>query len=76
MIEVDLNIGIICGDDKRILEEYVDSSNFKQRENYDEYYIVNKNVKLNLDLGWLMILAETFKVTVYADSVCIEDNGA
>jgi len=75
MIEVDLNIGIICGDDKRVLEEYVDSSNFKQRKNYDEYYIVNKNVELNLDLGLLMILAETFKVTVCADSVCIEDNG-
>lgn len=32
MIKVYLNIGIIEGDDKRVLEEYVDSRNFKQRK--------------------------------------------
>ena len=75
MIDVHLKFGIIDGESKRVLEEYVDSSNFKQRKSYDEYYIVNHEAKLNLDLGRLMNLAETFKVTVYGDEVCIEDNG-
>ena len=75
MTKVYLKFSIICGDDKRVLEEYVDSRNFTQRKSYDEYYIVNNNVEINLDLGLLMILAEHFKVTVLADEVEIAETG-
>ena len=75
MTKVYLKFGIICGDDKRVLEEYVDSRNFTQRKAYDEYYIVNNNVEINLDLGLLMILAEQFKIIVGADEVEIAESG-
>ena len=75
MTKVHLKFGIICGDDKRVLEEYVDSRNFTQRKAYDEYYIVNNNVEINLDLGLLMILAEQFKIIVGADEVEIAESG-
>ena len=73
MINVYLSMGIISGDDKRTLEEYIDSSNFKQRKSYDEYYVVNKTLDLNLDLGLLMILAESFDIEVHSDQVSIID---
>jgi len=73
MINVYLSMGIISGDDKRTLEEYIDSSNFKQRKSYDEYYVVNKTLDLNLDLRLLMILAESFDIEVHSDQVSIID---
>lgn len=68
------NIGIIEGDDKRVLEDYVDVRHFRQRKSYDEYYIDVANVELKLDLNDLMILAETFKVKVGSDCVYISCN--
>ena len=69
------SIGIIQGDEKRALEDYVDPRYFSQRKSYDEYYIDTTNVRLNrvLDLNDLMILAERFKVTVLEDCVIISD---
>ena len=75
MTKVYLKFCIICGDDKRELEEYLDSRNFTQHKSYDEYYIVNNNVEINLDLGLLMILAEHFKISVGTDEVEIADSG-
>ena len=67
MSEIKLNlskIGIIEGDDKRALEDYVDVRCFVQRKNYDEYYISHSEYKMELDIRDLLILAERFIVTV------------
>jgi hypothetical protein len=66
-------IGIIEGDKKRFLEEYIDSRLFRQRKTYDEYYINVTSVEVNMDLGLLMILAEQFKVMVLDDCVILSD---
>lgn len=64
-----LNIGIIEGDDKRVLENYIDSRVFRQRKSYDEYYIGITGTELDLDIRDLMILAENFLVDVFSDYV-------
>ena len=64
-----LKIGIIEGDDKRALENYVDSRFFRQRKQYDEYYIDVDDVDLKLDVNDLRILADNFKVQVFSDYV-------
>jgi len=64
-----LNIGIIEGDDKRVLENYIDSRVFRQRKSYDEYYIDINGTELDLDIRDLMILAENFLVDVFSDYV-------
>jgi hypothetical protein len=72
MIRLELGtLGIIEGDQKRLLEEYVDERCFKQRKSYDEYYVTTTNIEANLDLGLLMIIAEKFRVVVCEDAVII-----
>ena len=77
MIKLDLSyLGIIQGDNKRALEDYVDPSYFKQRKSYDEYTIDKQYVFVFYRcIGDLMLLAENFKVIVYQDSVCLEEKG-
>ena len=64
-----LNIGIIEGDDKRALENYVDVRYFRQRKSYDEYYIDVTDIDLKLDVNDLRILADNFKIQVLSDYV-------
>ena len=72
MIRLELGtLGIIEGDQKRFLEEYIDESYFKQRKNYDEYYVRVTTLEVDLDLGLLMVIADMFKVIVCSDSVIL-----
>ena len=66
-------LGIIGGHKKRFLENYIDERLFTQRKTYDEYYIDVSNVKINIDLGLLMILAEQFKIIILEDCVILSD---
>jgi hypothetical protein len=68
---IDLELGIIDGDQKRRLECYVDSRFFRQRKSYDEYYVDVDYVSFELSIDDLMILAEQFTVTVTANSVAL-----
>ena len=65
------SLGIVEGDEKRRLEDYIDVRFFSQRKSYDEYYVDITNCTVDIDLGDLMILAESFKVIVLDDSVVI-----
>ena len=65
-------LGIIEGDQKRLLESYVDERLLTQRKQYDEYYVNIAVLEIEIDIRGLMILAEKFKVTVLESSVTIE----
>lgn len=69
-------LGIISGDEKRFLEKYVDPKIFRQRKNFDEYYIDEFNVGLDLSLTTLMKLSEWFGVTVHSDHVSLHTFGS
>ena len=60
-------LGIISGDEKRFLEKYVDPKIFRQRKSFDEYYIDESKVDVDLSLTTLMALSEWFKVSVHSD---------
>jgi len=65
-------LGIIEGDQKRLLENYVDERLLVQRKQYDEYYVQLAVLEIDIYIRDLMILAEKFKVTVLEGSVTIE----
>jgi len=69
MVNLTVNIGIVTGEERRALEDYIDARRFTQRKSYDEYYIDSGNLELDLSISDLMILAERFKVIVNYDSV-------
>ena len=64
-------LGLITGEEKRVLECYIDPRFFRQRKQFDEYYVDTTNLNTKLDLKDLMILAESFKVRVLDDCVMI-----
>lgn len=64
-------LGIISGDEKRFLEKYVDPNIFRQRKSFDEYYIDESKVDVDLSLTTLMALSEWFKVSVHSDHVSL-----
>ncbi len=66
-------LGIVEGDHKRMLENYIDERLFRQRKNYDEYYIDVTSYEVDVELGDLMLLGETFKVVVLEDAIIIAD---
>ena len=66
-----IELGIIEGQKKRVLERYIDKREFRQRKSYDEYYIDLLRTKLDLDLNDLFILAEEFRVAVNNNSVTL-----
>ena len=66
-------LGIITGEEKRLLERYVDMRLFRQRKNFDEYYIDATNYEIDIDLVGLMVLAEKFRVIVLNNSIIITD---
>ncbi len=71
MVDVHIELGIIEGQKKRVLERYIDEREFRQRKSYDEYYIDLLKTKLDLDLNDLFILAEEFRVAVNNNSVTL-----
>ena len=73
MIKLELSLGIIDEDQKRTLEDYIDTRFIRQRKSYSEYYVDINGVTLDLDIKDLMILGEQFKVLVHSDSVTIEE---
>jgi hypothetical protein len=66
-------LGIIEGDHKRILENYIDERLFRQRKSYDEYYIDVTSYEADVELGDLMLLGETFKIIALEDAIIIAD---
>jgi hypothetical protein len=66
-------LGVIEGDHKRMLENYIDERLFRQRKSYDEYYIDVTSYEVDIELGDLMLLGETFKVVVLEDAIIIAD---
>jgi hypothetical protein len=69
----ELQLGIIEGDVKRRLEDYIDTRLFKQRKNFDEYTLCATSTEFNADIGDLMILAEIVTVRVLDDCVMLSD---
>ena len=65
-------LGILSGIEKRTLEDYVDLSNFTKRKQYDEY-IVHGEVKADLELADLMVLAEKFTIEVCSDGIALKN---
>jgi hypothetical protein len=65
-------MGIVTGDEMRLLESIVPGCDFKQRKSYDEYYVISDTITLDLELWQLMVLGELFTVTVHADSIEID----
>lgn len=59
-------LGIMPGESKRLLECYVDGRLIYQYKNYDEWYIKDYLVPLELDLDLrdLFILSERFDIRV------------
>ena len=72
-IKIELNLGIIDSDQKRVLECYIDARFIRQRKSYSEYYVDINGAELDLDIKDLMILGEQFNVSVHSDSVTIEE---
>jgi len=73
MSVMNLELGIISGDQKRALECYVDSRFFKQRKSYDEYYVEIDTVVFNHGINDLMILAEEFSVVITSNFIYLKD---
>ena len=68
------DIGIIQGDEKRHLEDYLDAIFFDQRKDYDEYYINVKEVEfVDVTLQDLMYLSERFKVVILNDVIHLQE---
>jgi len=65
-MKMNLELGLIDGDQKRVLECYIDSRLFRQRKNYDEYYVDSNVEEFKGGLDDLGILAEVFGVRVDA----------
>jgi len=70
-LELD-QLSILDGNEKRALEDYVDPRRFKQRKQLDEW-IVGGQVKVDVDVGDLMILSEKFIVEVCSDGVALKN---
>ncbi len=57
-------LGIISGESKRLLEDYVDTRCFSQYKSYDEWVVDWSDIELDLDLRDLFILSERFGIRV------------
>lgn len=72
MATINLRLGIIEGDKKRALENYIDPRHFTQRKSYDEYYIDIDTIEADWSIQDLMIIADHFTVSIEPDCVSIE----
>tara|TARA_R100000541_G_C1897352_1_gene83927 strand:- start:2980 stop:3213 length:234 start_codon:yes stop_codon:yes gene_type:complete len=57
-------LGIISGDSKRLLEDYVYTGAFSQRKSYDEWVVDWSDIELDLDMRDLFILSHKFEIRV------------
>jgi hypothetical protein len=73
-MDMDLDVGIITGEQKRVLECYIDSRLFRQRKSYDEYYVDSLLEKFKGNINDLCILAEEFDVRVHADGIILKSD--
>lgn len=75
MIDVYFDLGIISGEQKRLLESFIGSKYFEQRKNYDEYYFSANMIAVEEDIGVhdLMVIADLFHVEVFPNSLHISD---
>ncbi len=67
------SIGIIAGDNKRILENYTGNNIFRQRKSYDEYYVDVTNCEVEIELDDLMRLSRTFIIAVWVDALILTE---
>jgi hypothetical protein len=72
MMNIDLDLGIITGEQKLVLERYIDSRLFRQRKNYDEYYVDSRVEEFKGNINDLCILAGEFDVCVYAGGLILK----
>jgi len=70
-IVMNIETGIISGEQKRVLECYVDSRHFRQRKSFDEYYVDIDIVEFKHGINDLMILAEEFSIQITSNSLVI-----
>ena len=66
---LNIEVGLLTGEQKRALECYVDARCFRQRKSYDEYYVDTDPVAISLRLQDLYVLAEEFTIEVGPDAV-------
>lgn len=59
-----LNLGIIEGYKKRVLENYIDGRFFIQRKSYDEYYVEIEDIELSWTINDLIELSNYFNISV------------
>lgn len=71
MTIMDISVGIITGDQKRVLECYIDARFFRQRKSFDEYYVDVDIVEFDHGINDLMILASEFSVSVTSNSISL-----
>ena len=71
MVTMRFDLGIISGDQKCALERHIGSDCFKQRKNYDEYYVLPDFIEFESGffIDDLMVLAEDFSVSVSSDFI-------
>lgn len=72
-VSITFSLGLVSGDHKRWLEDYVDPSLFIQRKNYDEYTLKRDFTTATLDLTDFRNIAEYFKVTINIDTINISE---
>jgi hypothetical protein len=69
----ELQMGIIEGNVKRRIEDYIDHRLFRQRKDYDEYVIDVTNIEFNATISDLMILAKSVNVRVLEDCIMLSE---
>ena len=72
-IIAEMKLGIISGEQKRIIEPYLDARLFRQRKTYDEYYVDIDVIEGNFSIRDLMILAEGFDIEVKSNRIVISE---
>lgn len=72
MIRFELGtLGIVEGDEKRILEAFIGEESFTRRKNYDEFYCRVTTKEVDVDIKDLMWISEHFRVLVVSDAIII-----
>ena len=70
-MDLKLELGIVTGEQKRVLEQYIDPGLFRQRKSYDEYYLYSSLEVFSGGLDDLCVLASEFDVTFGEDYITL-----
>lgn len=65
------SLGIISGNNKRVLETYTGGHIFDQRKTYDEYSINVSSCDVEVDLNELMNLSGVFSIVLLPNCVLL-----